>query len=165
MKKLLGLLLSGILLVSCLIGCTNKEDVKVAVNKEIDNYYNEVITNLNDDGSDVFASIIFKIYQNTEVTYKDIVVDDNKATVTLIIENKNVDNINKRATDLAKSRIDLLTPVETLYNNALWEVYELEEPEEREITIHLYQYNSSEEWFLDPQDNNTFLYGVSGIRK
>ena len=94
--------------------------------------------------------------------YFNIEIDDNIATVTVEVKSKNFNSIILRATDVAISNIDLLTPVETLMNNAMWEVYDKEEPEEREVEITLTKLDDT--WIIDPESVSNVTYLITGIR-
>ena len=105
---------------------------------------------------------LYKIYKDSTIKYKDIEIDDNIATVTVEVKSKNFNSIILRATDVAISNIDLLTPVETLMNNAMWEVYDKEEPEEREVEITLTKLDDT--WIIDPESVSNVTYLITGIR-
>lgn len=161
MKRFLGLLLCGILTLACLVGCNEVEVIK-GVKEEIDSHVQGTLNRLTEEGYDASADILGKIYKDSTIQYKDIKVEDNIATVIVEVKSKNFSTIINRSSDLAKSRINLVTPSETLMNNAMWEVYDKEEPEEREVELKLSKIG--DEWKLDPYSYNELLYLVTGIR-
>lgn len=161
MKKILGLLLCGILTLACLVGCEESKVIK-AVNEEIDSHVQDTLSRLTEEGYDTSADILGKIYKDSTIQYKDIKVEDNIATVVVEVKSKNFSTIINRSSDLAKSRIDLVTPSKTLMNNAMWEVYDKEEPEKREVELKLSK--NGDEWKLESYSHNELLYLVTGIR-
>ena len=130
-KRFLGLLLCGILTLGCLVSCGESKIIK-AVSEEIDNYVQNTLNNFTEEGYDTSADILEKIYKDSSIRFEYIIIKDNTASLTVTIKNKNFNTILNRGSDLAMSRINLVTPFETLMNNAMWEVYDKEEPEERE---------------------------------
>lgn len=161
MKKIIGLILCGILTLSCLVGCSEAKVIK-GVKEEIDNHVQGTLNRLTEEGYDASADILRKIYKDSTIQYKDIKVENNIATVVVEVKSKNFSTIINRSSDLAKSRINLTTPSKTLMNNAMWEVYDKEEPEEREVELKLSKIG--DEWKLDPYSYNELLYLVTGIR-
>lgn len=161
MKRFLGLLLCGILVLGCLVGCNEVEVIK-GVKEEIDSHVQSTLNRLTEEGYDASADILGKIYKDSTIQYKDIKVEDNVATVIVEVKSKNFNTIINRSSDLAKSRINLVTPSKTLMNNAMWEVYDKEEPEKREVELKLSKIG--DEWKLDPYSYNELLYLVTGIR-
>lgn len=161
MKRFLGLLLCGILTLACLVGCNGSEVIK-GVKEEIDSHVQSTLNRLTEEGYDASADILGKIYKDSTIQYKDIKVEDNVATVIVEVKSKNFNTIINRSSDLAKSRINLVTPSKTLMNNAMWEVYDKEEPEKREVELKLSKIG--DEWKLDPYSYNELLYLVTGIR-
>lgn len=161
MKKIIGLILCGILTLSCLVGCSEAKVIK-GVKEEIDSHVQGTLNRLTEEGYDASADILRKIYKDSTIQYKDIKVENNIATVVVEVKSKNFSTIINRSSDLAKSRINLTTPSKTLMNNAMWEVYDKEEPEEREVELKLSKIG--DEWKLDPYSYNELLYLVTGIR-
>ena len=160
MKRFLGLLLCGILVIG-LVSC-GEDKVIEAVNKEIDNYVQDTLNNFIEEGYDASADILGKIYKDSIIKYKDIKIEDNIVTATVTIKNKNFSTILNRGSHLAMSRVNLVTPVETLMNNAMWEVYDKEEPEEREVELELFKVN--DKWKLEAYSYDELVYLVTGIR-
>lgn len=161
MKRFLGLILCGILTLACLVGCGEYEVIK-GVNEEIDSHVQSTLNSLTEEGYDTSADILGKIYKDSTIRYKDIKIENNIVTVVVEVKGKNFSTIINRSSDLAKSRISLITPFKTLMNNAMWEVYDKEEPEEREVELKLSKIG--DEWKLDPYSYNELLYLVMGIR-
>ena len=161
MKRFLGLLLCGILTLSCLVSCGESKIIK-AVSEEIDNYVHYTLNNFTEEGYDTSADILEKIYKDSIIRYKDIKIEDNIATVVVEVKSKNFNTIIDRGSDLATSRINLVTPFETLMNNAMWEVYDKEEPEEREVELELFKIG--DEWKLESYSYDELVYLVTGIR-
>ena len=161
MKRFLGLLLCGILTLSCLVSCGESKIIK-AVSEEIDNYVQNTLNNFTEEGYDASADILAKIYKDSTILYKDIKIEDNIATVIVEVKSKNFNTILNRGSDLAMSRINLVTPLETLMNNAMWEVYDKEEPEEREVELELFRVG--DEWKLESYSYDELVYLVTGIR-
>ena len=161
MKRFLGLLLCGILTLACLVGCNGAEVIK-EVNEEIDSHVQGTLNRLTEEGYGTSADILGRIYKDSTIQYKDIKIEDNIATVIVEVKSKNFSTIINRGSDLAKSRINLVTPSKTLMNNAMWEVYDKEEPEKREVELKLSK--TGDEWKLDPYSYNELLYLVTGIR-
>lgn len=161
MKKIISLILCSVLVISCLVGCNGTEVIK-GVKEEIDNHVQGTLNRLTEEGYDASADILGKIYKDSTIQYKDIKVEDNIATVIVEVKSKNFSTIINRSSDLAKSRINLVTPSKTLMNNAMWEVYDKEEPEEREVELKLSKIG--DEWKLDPYSYNELLYLVTGIK-
>ena len=161
MKRFLGLLLCGILTLGCLVSCGESKVIE-AINEEIDNYVQNTLNNFTEEGYDASADILGKIYKDSTIQYKDIKIENNIATVIVEVKNKNFSTIINRGSDLAKSRINLVTPSKTLMNNAMWEVYDKEEPEEREVELKLSKIGN--EWKLDPYSYDELVYLVTGIR-
>lgn len=161
MKKIIGLLLCGILVLGCFVGCGEDKVIKV-VNERIEGYTESLIEQYVSDGSEVCADILSKIYKDTTVKYKYINIDDNTATVKISAKSKNFNVILSRAKDVAISNIDLVTPVDTLMNNAKWEIYDKEKPEEREVEIKLFKINDT--WEIDPESVDDLVYLITGIR-
>lgn len=161
MKRFLGLLLCGILTLSCLVSCGESKIIK-AVNEEIDNYVQNTLNNFTEEGYNASADILAKIYKDSTMLYKDIKIEDNTASVVVTMKNKNFNTILNRGSDLAMSRINLVTPLETLMNNAMWEVYDKEEPEEREVELELFRV--SDKWKLEAYSYDELIYLITGIR-
>ena len=161
MKRFLGLLLCGILTLSCLVSCGESKIIK-AVSEEIDNYVHYTLNNFTEEGYDTSADILEKIYKDSIIRYKDIKIEDNIATVVVEVKSKNFNIIINRGSDLAKSRINLVTPYEALMNNAMWEAYDKEEPEEREVELKLSKIG--DEWKLESYSYDELVYLVTGIR-
>lgn len=161
MKRFLGLLLCGILTIICLVGCNESEVIK-GVNKEIDSHVQATLKRLTKEGYDASADVLEKIYKDSTILYKDIKIENNIATVTVEVKSKNFSTIINRSSDLANSRINLVTPYNILMNNAMWEVYDKEEPEEREVELKLSKID--DKWKLDPYSYNELLYLITGIR-
>lgn len=161
MKRFLGLLLCGILTLSCLVGCGEYGVIK-GVKEEIDSHVQGTLNRLTEEGYDASADILGKIYKDSTIWYKDIKVEDNIATVIVEVKSKNFSTIINRGSDLATSRANSSTPFETLMNIAMWEVYDKEEPEKREVELKLSK--NGDEWKLDPYSYNELLYLVTGIR-
>lgn len=161
MKRFLELLLCVVLTLACLVGCGEYGVIK-GVNEEIDNYVQNTLNNFTEEGYDASADILGKIYKDSTIQYKDIKIENNIATVIVEVKSKNFSTIINRSSDLAKSRINLITPSKTLMNNAMWEVYDKEEPEKREVELKLSKIG--DEWKLDPYSHNELLYLVTGIR-
>ena len=161
MKRFLGLLLCGVLTLGCLVVYGESKVVK-GVNEEIDNYVQNTLNNFTEEGYDTSADILEKIYKNSSIRYKDIKIENNIATVIVEVKNKNFSTIINRGSDLAKSRINLVTPSKTLMNNAMWEVYDKEEPEEREVELKLSKIGN--EWKLESYSYDELVYLVTGIK-
>ena len=161
MKRFLGLLLCGILTLSCLVSCGESKIIK-AVSEEIDNYVQNTLNNFTEEGYDTSADILAKIYKDSTILYEDIKIEDNTASVVVTMKNKNFNTILNRGSDLAMSRINLVTPLETLMNNAMWEVYDKEEPEKREVELELFKIG--DEWKLESYSYDELVYLVTGIR-
>ena len=161
MKRFLGLLLCGILTLGCLVSCEESKIIK-AVSEEIDNYVQNTLNNFIEEGYDASADILAKIYKDSTILYKDIKIEDNIATIIVEVKSKNFNTILNRGSDLAMSRINLVTPFETLMNNAMWEVYDKEEPEEREVELELFRVN--DKWQLEAYSYDELVYLVTGIR-
>ena len=161
MKRFLGLLLCGILTLSCLVSCGESKIIK-AVSEEIDNYVHYTLNNFTEEGYDTSADILEKIYKDSSIRFEYIIIKDNTASLTVTIKNKNFNTILNRGSDLAMSRVNLVTPYETLMNNAMWEVYDKEEPEEREVELELFRVNNK--WKLEAYSYDELLYLVTGIR-
>ena len=161
MKRFLGLLLCGILTLSCLVSCGESKVIE-AVNEEIDNYVQNTLNNFIEEGYDTSADILEKIYKDSTIRYEYIKIEDNTASLIVTIKNKNFNTILNRGSDLAMSRINLVTPYETLMNNAMWEVYDKEEPEEREVELELFRVN--DKWKLEAYSYDELVYLVTGIR-
>ena len=161
MKRFLGLLLCGILTLSCLVSCGESKVIE-AVNEEIDNYIQNTLNNFTEEGYDTSADILEKIYKDSSIRFEYIIIKDNTASLTVTIKNKNFNTILNRGSDLAMSRINLVTPLETLMNNAMWEVYDKEEPEEREVEITLTKLDDT--WIIDPESVSNVTYLITGIR-
>ena len=161
MKRFLGLLLCGILTLSCLVSCGESKIIK-AVSEEIDNYVHYTLNNFTEEGYDTSADILEKIYKDSSIRFEYIIIKDNTASLTVTIKNKNFNTILNRGSDLAMSRINLVTPFETLMNNAMWEVYDKEEPEEREVEITLTKLDDT--WIIDPESVSNVTYLITGIR-
>ena len=161
MKRFLGLLLCGILTLSCLVSCGESKVIE-AVNEEIDNYVQNTLNNFTEEGYDASADILAKIYKDSTILYEDIKIEDNIASVVVTMKNKNFNTILNRGSDLAMSRINLVTPLETLMNNAMWEVYDKEEPEKREVELELFKIG--DEWKLESYSYDELVYLVTGIR-
>ena len=161
MKRFLGLLLCGILTLSCLVSCGESKIIK-AVSEEIDNYVHCTLNNFAEEGYDTSADILEKIYKDSSIRFEYIIIKDNTASLTVTIKNKNFNTILNRGSDLAMSRINLVTPFETLMNNAMWEVYDKEEPEEREVELELFKIG--DEWKLESYSYDELVYLVTGIR-
>ena len=160
MKRFLGLLLCGILTLSCLVSCGESKVIE-AVNEEIDNYVQNTLNNFTEEGYDTSADILEKIYKDSSIRFEYIIIKDNTASLTVTIKNKNFNTILNRGSDLAMSRINLVTPLETLMNNAMWEVYDKEEPEEREVELELFRVG--DEWKLESYSYDELVYLVTGI--
>ncbi|WP_291626171.1 hypothetical protein [Clostridium sp.] len=161
MKRFLGLLLCGVLTLACLVVYGEGKVVK-GVNEEIDNYVQNTLNNFTEEGYDASADILGKIYKDSTIRYKDIKIENNIATVIVEVKNKNFSTIINRGSDLAKSRINLVTPSKTLMNNAMWEVYDKEEPEKREVELELFRVG--DEWKLEAYSYDELVYLVTGIR-
>ena len=161
MKRFLGLLLCGILTLGCLVSCGESKIIK-AVSEEIDNYVQNTLNNFTEEGYDASADILEKIYKDSSIRYKDIKIENNIATVIVEVKNKNFSTIINRGSDLAKSRINLVTPSKTLMNNAMWEVYDKEEPEKREVELKLFRVG--DEWKLEAYSYDELVYLVTGIK-
>ena len=161
MKRFLGLLLCGILALGCLVSCGESKIIK-AVSEEIDNYVQNTLNNFTEEGYDTSADILAKIYKDSSIRFEYIIIKDNTASLTVTIKNKNFNTILNRGSDLAMSRINLVTPFETLMNNAMWEVYDKEEPEEREVELELFKIG--DEWKLESYSYDELVYLVTGIR-
>ena len=161
MKKIIGLILCGILTLVYLIGCEESKAVK-GVNEGIDNYVQNTLNSFTEEGYNTSADILEKIYKDSIIRYKDIKIEDNIATVVVEVKSKNFNIIINRGSDLAKSRINLVTPFDTLMNNAMWEVYDKEEPEEREVELELFRVG--DEWKLEAYSYDELVYLVTGIR-
>ena len=161
MKRFLGLLLCGVLTLACLVVYGESKVVK-GVNEEIDNYVQNTLNNFTEEGYDASADILGKIYKDSTIRYKDIKIEDNIATVILEVKSKNFSTIINRSSDLAKSRINLTTPSKTLMNNAMWEVYDKEEPEEREVELKLFRVG--DEWKLESYSYDELVYLITGIK-
>ena len=161
MKRFLGLLLCGILTLSCLVSCGESKVIE-AVNEEIDNYVQNTLNNFIEEGYDASADMLAKIYKDSTILYEYIKIEGNTASLIVTMKNKNFNTILNRGSDLAKSRINLVTPFETLMNNAMWEVYDKEEPEEREVELELFRVN--DKWKLEAYSYDELVYLVTGIR-
>ena len=161
MKKIIGLILCGILTLVYLIGCEESKAIK-GVNEGIDNYVQNTLNSFTEEGYNTSADILEKIYKDSIIRYKDIKIEDNIATVVVEVKSKNFNIIINRGSDLAKSRINLVTPLETLMNNAMWEVYDKEEPEKREVELELFKIG--DEWKLESYSYDELVYLVTGIR-
>ena len=161
MKKIIGLILCGILTLSCLVSCGESKVIE-AVNEEIDNYIQNTLNNFTEEGYDTSADILEKIYKDSSIRFEYIIIKDNTASLIVTIKNKNFNTILNRGSDLAMSRINLVTPFETLMNNAMWEVYDKEEPEEREVELELFKIG--DEWKLESYSYDELVYLVTGIR-
>lgn len=161
MKRFLGLLLCGILALGCLVSCGEVKVIE-AVNENIKAFVERVVEGYIEEGDMTAADVLEKIYKDSTIKYKDIEIDDNIATVTVEVKSKNFNSIILRATDVAISNIDLLTPAETLMNNAMWEVYDKEEPEEREVEITLTKLDDT--WIIDPESVSNVTYLITGIK-
>ena len=161
MKKIIGLILCGILTLVYLIGCEESKAIK-GVNEGIDNYVQNTLNSFTEEGYNTSADILEKIYKDSIIRYKDIKIEDNIATVVVGVKSKNFNIIINRGSDLAKSRINLVTPLETLMNNAMWEVYDKEEPEKREVELELFKIG--DEWKLESYSYDELVYLVTGIR-
>ena len=162
MKKTIGLILCGILItLVCLVGCEESKAVK-GVNEGIDNYVQNTLNSFTEEGYNTSADILEKIYKDSIIRYKDIKIEDNIATVVVGVKSKNFNIIINRGSDLAKSRINLATPYEALMNNAMWEAYDKEEPEEREVELELFRVG--DEWKLESYSYDELVYLVTGIR-
>ena len=85
-----------------------------------------------------------------------------KINKTVTIKNKNFNTIIDRGSDLATSRTNSSTPFDTLMNIAMWEVYDKEEPEEREVELELFKIG--DEWKLESYSYDELVYLVTGIR-
>ena len=133
-----------------------------AVSEEIDNYVHYTLNNFTEEGHDTSADILEKIYKDSSIRFEYIIIKDNTASLTVTIKNKNFNTIIDRGSDLAMSRINLVTPFETLMNNAMWEVYDKEEPEEREVKLELFKIG--DEWKLESYSYDELVYLVTGIR-
>ena len=66
MKRFLGLLLCGILTLSCLVSCGESKIIK-AVSEEIDNYVHCTLNNFTEEGYDTSANILEKIYKDSAI--------------------------------------------------------------------------------------------------
>ena len=161
MKRFLGLLLCGILTLSCLVSCGESKVIE-AVNEEIDNYIHYTLNNFTEEGYDTSADILEKIYKDSSIRFEYIIIKDNTASLTVTIKNKNFNTIIDRGSDLATSRANSATPFETLMNIAMWEVYDKEEPEEREVELELFRVD--DEWKLEAYSYDELVYLVTGIR-
>lgn len=161
MKRFLGLLLCGILTLGCLVSCGESKVIK-AVSEEIDNYIHYTLNNFTEEGYDTSADILEKIYKDSSIRFEYIIIKDNTASLTVTIKNKNFNTIINRGSDLAKSRINSATPFDTLMNIAMWEVYDKEEPEEREVELELFKIG--DEWKLESYSYDELVYLVTGIR-
>lgn len=162
MKKIIGLILCGILItLVCLVGCEESKAVK-GVNEGIDNYVQNTLNSFTEEGYNTSADILEKIYKDSIIRYKDIKIEDNIATVVVGVKSKNFNIIINRGSDLAKSRINLVTPYEALMNNAMWEAYDKEEPEEREVELKLSKIG--DEWKLESYSYDDLIYLITGIR-
>ena len=161
MKRFLGLLLCGILTLSCLVSCGESKIIK-AVSEEIDNYVQNTLNSFTEEGYNTSADILEKIYKDSSIRFEYIIIKDNTASLTVTIKNKNFNTILNRGSDLAMSRINLVTPFETLMNNAMWEVYDKEEPEKREVELKLSKIG--DEWKLESYSYDELVYLVTGIR-
>ena len=161
MKRFLGLLLCGILTLSCIVSCGESKIIK-AVSEEIDNYVQNTLNSFTEEGYNTSADILEKIYKDSSIRFEYIIIKDNTASLTVTIKNKNFNTILNRGSDLAMSRINLVTPFETLMNNAMWEVYDKEEPEKREVELKLSKIG--DEWKLESYSYDELVYLVTGIR-
>ena len=161
MKKIIGLILCGILTLSCLVSCGESKVIE-AVNEEIDNYIHYTLNNFTEEGYDTSADILEKIYKDSSIRFEYIIIKDNTASLTVTIKNKNFNTIIDRGSDLATSRANSATPFETLMNIAMWEVYDKEEPEEREVELELFRVD--DEWKLEAYSYDELVYLVTGIR-
>ena len=161
MKRFLGLLLCGILTLSCLVSCGESKIIK-AVSEEIDNYVQNTLNNFTEEGYDASADILAKIYKDSSIRFEYIIIKDNTASLTVTIKNKNFNTIIDRGSDLATSRANSATPFDTLMNIAMWEVYDKEEPEEREVELELFRVG--DEWKLEAYSYDELVYLVTGIR-
>lgn len=161
MKKIISLILCSVLVIGCLVGCNEVEVIK-GVKEEIDNHVQGTLNRLTEEGYDASADILEKIYKDSTIWYRDIKVEDNIATVIVEVKSKNFSTIINRGSDLATSRANSSTHFETLMNIAMWEVYDKEEPEKREVELKLSKIG--DEWKLDPYSYNELLSLVTGIR-
>ena len=161
MKRFLGLLLCGILTLGCLVSCGESKIIK-AVSEEIDNYVQNTLNNFTEEGYDTSADILEKIYKNSSIRFEYIIIKDNTASLTVTIKNKNFNTIIDRGSDLATSRANSTTPFETLMNIAMWEVYDKEEPEKREVELKLFRVG--DEWKLEAYSYDELVYLVTGIK-
>ena len=160
-KKIIGLILCSVLAIGCLVSCGEDKVIK-AVNEEIDNYVQNTLNNFIEEGYDASADILAKIYKDSTIRYEYIKIEDNTASLIVTIKNKNFSTILNRSSDLAMSRVNLVTPFDTLMNNAMWEVYDKEEPEEREVELELFRVN--DKWKLESYSYDELVYLVTGIR-
>ena len=161
MKKIIGLILCGILTLVCLVGCEESKAVK-GVNEGIDNYVQNTLNSFTEEGYNTSADILEKIYKDSSIRFEYIIIKDNTASLTVTIKNKNFNTIIDRGSDLATSRANSATPFETLMNIAMWEVYDKEEPEEREVELELFRVD--DEWKLEAYSYDELVYLVTGIR-
>ena len=161
MKRFLGLLLCGILTLGCLVSCGESKIIK-AVSEEIDNYVHYTLNNFTEEGYDTLADILEKIYKDSSIRFEYIIIKDNTASLTVTIKDKNFNTIIDRGSDLATSRTNSATPFDTLMNIAMWEVYDKEEPEEREVELELFRVG--DEWKLESYSYDELVDLVTGIR-